>query len=49
MVNGQIIEYTGAEPAEDDVPVDQDEPALAYSQDGSQPILSWNTTNHVWE
>lgn len=49
-VNGQVVEYDGAEPvvAEGDVPANQDLPALAYSKDGSGPLIEWLVDEHRW-
>mgnify|MGYP007100135129 CR=1 FL=1 len=43
MRNGQIVEYVGSEPEQDDIdaPADTDLPALAYSRDGSGPTIEW--------
>ena len=49
MVNRQVIMYVGDAPAAEDVPEDQDAPAVAYKQDGSGPILTLDTALHIWK
>lgn len=50
MVNGQVVEYVGSEPEQDDIdaPADTDLPALAYSQDGSGPFIEWLVDEQRW-
>lgn len=49
MVNRQVIMYLGDAPDVSDVPEDQDSPAVAYKQDGTGPILTWDTDAHIWK
>ena len=41
--------YVGDAPDVEDVPVDQDLPAVAYKQDGTGPILTWDAEAHIWK
>lgn len=41
--------YVGNVPDAEDVPVDQDAPAVAYKEDGSGPVLTWDVVGHVWK
>ncbi len=46
---GQVMEFSGPDPTTAGItPTDPNQPAWAYSADGSQPSFSWNTTLHVW-
>lgn len=46
---GQILEYTGTDPTSDGlVPTNQNQPAIAYKDDGTLPTYTWNTTTHAW-
>jgi hypothetical protein len=49
MVNKQVIMYEDDAPDTEDVPVDQDSPAVAYKKDGTGPILTWDTEAHIWK
>lgn len=46
---GQVMEFSGPDPTTAGItPTNLNQPAWAYSADGSQPSFSWSTTLHVW-
>lgn len=49
MVNGQVIMYDGEAPETSDVPQDQDLPAIAYKEDGSGPLFTWDSAVKEWQ
>lgn len=47
--SGAVLEYTTTDPTTDGiVPTNVNDPAVAYSRDGTGPTYVWNTVTHVW-